>query len=257
MNLHSNTHRKRQQGLTLIELLIVLFILAAVAGVALSIVPNFQKKTHGATSAASIRAGESSITANLITGGELGDGFDGLITAVTAGVIPDYVGETAAAGFQVETLDADKLAALAELGITEIYLAATDVLLADDNATLESHDYSAAVPLTATSTIAGLGADSILAVTDDFNLDAAPDDIFAFGLGQESTLVGLNKAFKEAPLHTPGEGSAATTYARYAILVGYDDTDDEAFFIGMTCIDDGENFNNINNNLGEFFEASN
>ncbi|MEM7600110.1 MAG: hypothetical protein AAF357_01690, partial [Verrucomicrobiota bacterium] len=225
--------------------------------VSLAILPNFQKKTHGATSASSIRAGESAITANLITGGELGDGFDGLITAVTTGVIPEYVGETAAAGFQVETLDAAKLGALAELGITEIYLAAGATLPADTNATLEGHDYSvAATALTATSTVAGLGTDSIAAVADDFNLDTAPDDIFAFGLGQESTLVGLNRAFKEAPLHTPGEGSAATTYARYAILVGFEAASGEAFYIGMTCIDDGENFNNISNNLGEFFEAS-
>ena len=53
-------------------------------------------------------------------------------------------------------------------------------------------------------------------------------------------------------------GSAATSYGRYVILIGYEaGAEPEAFYIGMTCIDDGENFNNISNNLGEFFEATN
>ena len=82
-------------------------------------------------------------------------------------------------------------------------------------------------------------------------------DIFAFGLGQESSIVGLNKTFKEAPVHFPGEGNAADTYSRYAILVGYDATvgEENAFYIGTVCIDDGENFNNVQGNLDEYFEA--
>ena len=119
--------RKYQQGLTLIELLVVLFILAAVAGVAIGIVPNVQKRTHGATSAASIRAGESALTAELFTGGLLNGGFDGLVNAGGT-AIPDYVGETAAEGFQLVTLDAAQADALQDLGIDEVHPAAADSL---------------------------------------------------------------------------------------------------------------------------------
>ena len=252
--INPTTRRRIQRaGLTLIELLVVLFILAAVAGVSLSILPNFQKKTHGSTSAASIRAGESAITANLVTGGVLGDGFDGLIVG---GAVPAFIAN--ADGLVPATLDTDSAGALNELGINNIYSA----VATPDNATLEGHDYSTLVPVNDTATIAQISSAATATGTKlsdtagKFNI-ATPDQIFVFGLGEECTLVGLNRAFKEAPLHTPGEGSAATRYGRYAILVGYNGgTEPEAFYIGLTCIDDFENFNNITNNLGEFFEAS-
>lgn len=249
--------RKYQKGLTLIELLVVLFILAAVAGVAIGIVPNVQKRTHGATSAASIRAGESALTAELFTGGQLGGGFDGLIT--TGGAVPEYVGEdgTAAAGFVPVTLDADSADALNELGIDLVYAATATTLPADTNATFEGHDYGTTITVADGNDIAGLGATSITDVEETFNLDTgAYDEIFAFGLGSEADLVGFNKSFKVAPVHTPGEGSAATSYARYAILVGYETAGGEATYIGMTCIDDGSEFKTIDGNLAEFYEAT-
>lgn len=252
-----NILRRRRRGLTLIELLVVLFILAALAGVAVGTVSNFQKKTHGSTSANSLRSADQAITAELITAGQLGDNFDGLITA--AGVIPDYVAN--ANGLVPFTLDAAAADALGELGITTLHPAAQDTLaaLAPANATLEGHDYGATIDVTAaTDDIAALAPAAVTQCEVNFNFTTGQfDQIFAFGLGERASLVGLNRAFKEAPLHTPGEGSAATTYARYAILVGYEVASGEAQFIGVTCIDDKENFNNINRNLGEFFEAGN
>lgn len=244
--------RRSQRGLTLIELLVVLFVVAATAGIAVGILPNFQKKAHGSTSAASIRGAESSITAALLTNGELGDFFDGLIT--DAGAIPAFVGN--ANGFVAETLDATEAGALNELGITEVYAALTEVALGEGNATFEGHDYDTptTIPVADTEILASLTAAARAEVADSFNLESTPTIVFAFGLGEESTLVGLNRAFKEAPVHTPGEGSVATTYCRYAVLVGYDATEEEAFYIGITCIDDGEEFKNIQGNLGEFYE---
>lgn len=252
-----NILRRRRRGLTLIELLVVLFILAALAGVAVGTVSNFQKKTHGSTSANSIRSADQAITAELITAGQLGDNFDALITA--AGVVPDYVANAnGLVPFDLST-DADAAPALGELGITTIHPAAADTLVAlAGNATLEGHNYAATIDVSAgADNIAALAPGAVTQTELNFNLATGQfDQIFAFGLGERATLVGLNRAFKEAPLHTPGEGSAATTYGRYAILVGYE-TGGEAQFIGVTCIDDGENFNNVNRNLGEFFEASN
>jgi len=248
-------HRRRsQRGLTLIELLVVLFVVAATAGIAVGILPNFQKKAHGSTSAASIRGAETAITAALLTGGELGNGFDRLNDGTA---VPDYIGEGPTFGTLAATTTI--LDALAELGITEVYDAAyadrAAVITAGANATFDGHDYTAPTVLAATdplTTVTGAAAD----VVDIYNLDSTPSQIFAFGLGEESTLVGLNKAFKEAPVHTPGEGSAATTYSRYAVLVGYDATvgEEEAFYIGITCIDDGTELKNIQGNLAEFYE---
>ena len=258
------SRRKNQQGLTLIELLIVLFILAAVAGVTIGLVPNVQKRTHGSTSAASIRAGETALAAELFTTGRLGGGFDGLITAT--GDIPDYVGETAAEGFQAVALTTDSVDALNDLGIDEVYEAAADSfanLLAGggENATFDGHDYTSTIAISGTNSIAALGATSVGEVEEAFNISGAysdaGDQIFAFGLGSRSDIVGANKSFKLAPVHTPGEGSAATSYSRYAILVGYDDSEGEATFIGMTCIDDGSEFKSIDGNLAEFLEATN
>ncbi len=245
----------KRAGLTLIELIVVLFILAALAGIALALLPNFQKKTHGSTSAASIRAAESAITANLITGGVIGNGFDGLVT--TGGAVPDYIGD----GATFTALDPSSVSgledALAELGITGVYpaeYADRDALItAEANATLEGHNYTAA----SLANVAELTGAGIAQVEDNYNLATTPSRVIAFGLGQECTLVGLNKAFKEAPLHTPGEGSAATTYGRLIILVGFDAATEEASYIGVVGIDDGEFLNSISGHLGEFFEASN
>ena len=243
----------KRAGLTLIELLVVLFILAALAGVSLAILPNFQKKTHGATSASSIRAAESAITASLITGGVLGDGFDALNDGT---VVPDYIGDGAT--FTIDAAPAAAVTdALAEIGITNLAVAAYDsrasLLGADANATLDGHTY----PPVAVATLTELTASGITQVENNYNLAVGTyDNIYAFGLGQECTLVGLGRAFKEAPLHTPGEGSAATTYGRLVILVGYE-TGCEASYIGVVGIDDGEFLNSISGHLGEFFEASN
>lgn len=249
--------RRRRRGLTLIELLVVLFILAAIAGVAVGTVSNFQKKTHGSTSANSLRSADQAISAELITAGRLGKNLDALITA--GGVVPDYVANSN--GLVPFTLNAGVADALGELGITTLHPAAADTLVAlAGNATLEGHSYGATIDVSAaTDDVAALAAAAVTQTEGNFNFATGQfDQIFAFGLGERSTLVGLNRAFKEAPLHTPGEGSAATTYGRYVLLVGYegDAVSGEATYIGVVCIDDGENFNNVNRNLGEFFEAN-
>ena len=248
--------RGRQRGLTLIELIVVLFILAAVAGIAIASFPGFQKLTHGSTSANSIRGVESAIAASALIGGQVGDGFDGLVTS--GGLVPTFIAN--ADGLDPFALTAAEADALNELGITSVFPAVDSgttppALPADTNATLEGHDYTGAIAIATGSTIAELDATKVTDLIDDFNLtDPVPTQVFAFGLGQECSLVGAQSTFKEAPLHTPGEGSAATRYGRYVLLVGYDG--DEAFYIGVTCIDDFENFNNISANFEEYFEAS-
>ncbi len=253
--------RQFKRGLTLIELLVVLFILAAVAGVTLAIFPNFQKRTHGSTSAASIRAAATGVVANLVTRGEIGDNFDGLVNdPAGTGTVPDYIATSD--GLTVFPLTLAELDALNDIGITSVFPAAfasfadleTDPVA--ESATFDGHDYAAPITLAVDTDVAVLAAAAVTQVVADFNLGTAPDQIFAFGIGEGSTLVGSNNPFLETPLHTPGEGSQTTTYSRYALLIGYDATDEEAFYVGVTCIDDGENFNNINANVGEFLEAA-
>jgi len=252
-------NKNRREGLTLVELLVVLTVIIAVAGIGVSILPNIQQRTHGSTSAVSIRDVEARIESNLFSGAGLGTDFDGLIAADNT--IPAFIGN--ANGFAASgALDDDQVAALADLGITTYFQA--NATPDDDNATFGGHNYGInganVQTISNTSQLAELPAAKVTEVSDAYNT-AEPENIFVFGLGQESTLVGLNRTFKEAPIHFPAEGNAATTYSRYAILVGYVDNDPanagggEAFYIATTCIDDGENFNNIQGNLGEYFEA--
>lgn len=257
METRKNT--QRQQGLTLIELVVVLVILAALSGIAVGVAPSFLQQTHGSTSANSIRNGENAINARLVsTGGVIGNNFDGLVTV--AGVVPDYIAEAVAVVPFTVTAGGPEEDALAEVGITTYIPAAFDdfaALLAGgaENATFDGHDYASGPQPVAGAQIAELTGPSLARFQDDFNIDPAQfTNVFVFGLGQESSLVGLNGVFKECPVHTPGEGSAVTQYSRYVVLVGFDGA--EAQYLGLTCIDDGENFNGINRNLGEFFEAS-
>ena len=253
-----NILRRRRRGLTLIELLVVLFILSALAGVAVAVLPNFQKRTHGSTSAVSIRSVETAIVANQSTRGAIGNGFDALNDGT---VVPDYVGNGTT--FTTGTLTVDQVGALNDIGISEVFPAAFAsfaLLEADpaaENATFDGHNYTAAVTFDDTTPMTLLTGAAITAVTDTFNLagGTTPVQVVALGLGAKCTLVGAGQPFREAPVHTPGEGSAVTNYSRYCVLIGIN-ADDEAFYIGTTCIDDGENLNGIAGNLGEYFESN-
>lgn len=244
--------RGKRAGLTLIELVIVLFILAAIAGISLTYFGSFQKLTHGSTSAAALRAGQTSIALNFIRRGQLGDGFDNLVD--TAGAVPGWIANSA--GLVPVALDADQVDALGDVGIVNVLDATAGVT---ENVTFEGHGTPEA--LIVGSTVGELTAAAATATSVNFNfVDGSFDNIFAFGIGESCSLVGINGSFQEAPVHTPGEGSAFTTYGRYVILVGYESPattggEPAATYLGITCIDDGENFNNINRNLSEYLEA--
>ncbi|MDA7977900.1 MAG: type II secretion system GspH family protein [Pirellulales bacterium] len=261
MNAMRKSSTLKKKGLTLIELIVVLFILAAVAGISLTFIPGFQKLTHGSTSANAIRNGQTAVALKFIRDGSLGTEFDGLIGP--GGGVPDYVANSD--GLIPFPTTAEVLAALNDIGITEVHPATADsfadlLTAGGENATFDGHNYTALVDLTTgTPVIAQLAPAALPAATFNFNLDAGQfSNIFAFGIGEACSLVGTNGTFQEAPVHTPGEGSAVTSYGRYVVLVGYDATvgEEEATYLGITCIDDGENFNNINRNIGEYLEAA-
>ncbi len=241
--------RVKRAGLTLIELIVVLFILAAIAGISLTYFANFQVITHGSTSASAVRGLQTSVALNVIRRGFVGNGFDNLVHDADA--VPTWIANVDGL-VPSAALTADQVDALNGLGILEVYDADST---ATENVTFEGHLLTPET-LTTASIVGELSAAAQTVTALNFNYAAADfDNVFAFGIGERCSMVGINGTIQEAPVHTPGEGSAATTYGRYVLLIGFNAADAEATYIGITCMDDGENFNNINRNLSEYLEG--
>jgi len=77
---NSLRRRARQAGLTLIELLIVLLILVAVAGIVVPLFPNMQKRAHASTNAANITETHKAIQLYAATSLSQPNDWDSLIS---------------------------------------------------------------------------------------------------------------------------------------------------------------------------------
>ena len=129
----------RRNGLTLIELVVVLTILVALGGIAAATLPNMLNRTHVATVATSLPTIDASIRQNiLINSGQMGDRFDGLVTTGLSGAPAAFVNGSGA--YSTHSLAGNDVAALNGLGLTQLVPADDTVA----NATFEgSHSAQA------------------------------------------------------------------------------------------------------------------
>lgn len=244
----TDIRRKGSRGFTLLELVVVLTVLVALAGILLPTLPNLLTKSHVAVCSTNRPAMNKAVmTYALLNTGQYPNRLDNL---ADAGGDADGLhggGAFPADTLSVDTLSAGEVESLAKIGINEIILADWD-----ENATFGAHT---GLPSTLATTTHVLIADDDH-MLEVFNVRPVADTTYViFGVGMQSTLVGSNNGgIFEAPVHFSDEADAnpGTTYARYVLVFRAFDNGDSAQFIGTSAVyDDG--LENVNQHLEEFY----
>ena len=233
--MRNTTYTSSREGLTLIELVVVLTILVALGGIAAATLPNMLNRTHVATVATSLPTIDASVRQNiLLNSGQMGDRFDSLVTTGLTGTPAAFV--NASGAYATHTLGGGDVAALNGLGIASLVPADDSVT----NATFEGH-LGAPVALADGLNVCTLaGTETTRILGEVWNYTPLPGaQYIVMGLGQQSSLVGANEDafFAEAPLHAVDAHSerADNAYARIMLVVELSDAgtaDAEARYIG-------------------------
>ncbi len=244
-----------RQGLTLLELLIVLTILIALGGIVVASLPGLLERTQAATAAANVSEIDAAIRRGLLTNrGTLGNRFDSLISSSSAGQVAGYVGGSQ--NFQAGSLSAKELEALAELGVTQL-VPANDV---SENVTFNSH-IQQEVELGTEAKVCELSQEYAgIAMFRLWNIEPkASLRYIVFGLGQRCTLVGggARAVFKEAPIHFSEDAASnpKKMYSRYLLIVEIDNSSElqsRARYVG-TAIPHQNGIIGLNEQLEEHY----
>lgn len=220
--------KRNPQGFSLIELVVVLFVLTALAGVGVTAMQGMSTTTHGATDATMIARLDNAMRTEEARQGAVGaPGFDTLID--TNGDVADYLmgssswltpltldntattvtplggGSTSVTAVGVET-------ALQNAGITEVYSMIPDASVATADATFDNVD---------TSVDIAFGSATVALLTEetgtDLNLDPASVYV-VFGLGKDCDLTGDGGVLSEAPVFMPRVGSSRDKYSNLMVI---------------------------------------
>ena len=196
--------RRDRRGFTLIELVVVLLVLAGLAGILVPVVQNMVIKTHGSAGASNIAEVAKAIQlfeAQFFTNPS---GFDSLIAAGDSAVGEDH--------FTVITLDAAGAEALSDAGIANVYDFTGPANTLD---TFSSDKYASAFGL---PRAIGNGGQVVLLNDEGIEeLSLPPGQYAAFGVGERCELVGTTML--EAPVHFPEDGTKPTAkYSRFVAI---------------------------------------
>lgn len=250
--------RRVRSALTLIELVVVLLVLVALAGILVPQFQNFSVRAHGASGADNAVEISKAITLFETTKLRQPNNFcslteDGATTQ--SGFIPastHFAIQDAGSGSGTAT-HVDRASNLFNAGITTL----TNINAAAENATFGSETGSQATDGAAVNiaflTAAGTAA---LGLDADPDGDGAGNDYVALGLGESSEMIGTSMV--DAPIHFPEgtDGLPSQTYARWvAIYRVSGDTDGKAVLVSVAGLDDGD-LVGANGHLEEYFEST-
>lgn len=240
------------RGLTLIELVVVLLILAALAGILVPVLQNMAQKSHG--SAGATNAGEIAKAIAMYEAQVRAqpDNFDALYDGT------DLVVD-AGSGLTATPLDDEDLDSLNSVGISGYMLhdpAATDQ-------TFEPYAVTAMPTLLASgSVVATLSAGNVQSLglqptilrTETSLPASSPVKYVAFGVGGRNSAIG--KTMLDAPVHFPESGeSTVTTYSRYLAVYAIPRVGPARLSAVVAAHEDG--LSGIGGHLAEYFETEN
>lgn len=241
-----------RRGLTLIELVVVLLILAALAGVLVPVVQNMVQKSHGSAGAANIGEIAKAIMLFEARNGLHPDNYDALYDGT------DLVID-AGSGLTATPIDDEDLESLNDIGITGYMIhdpAAT-------NKTFEPYVLAATpTALADTSPVATLSAANVQALglqptvlrTATTEPASAPVKYVAFGVGQRNTAIG--KTMLEAAVHFPEAGeSPLTTYSRFLAIYAIPRVGPARLATVAAAHEDG--LVGVGGHIAEYFETQN
>lgn len=260
----ASSFETRRRGLTLLELVVVLTILAAIAGIVAPLLPNLLRRTHKATDAT--QTGEVSKAVQMYQASFMSypDNFDLLTDGSN---FPTYLpkdGGNVFGGFvTAATLTDDQLKALGRVGVLRLQkLAGTALTTNDFHPTLRP--YANATPtldalqlfdtngdLTSAAQgakFAKLNLTTIQAANPSFLQtirDADPTAQFVvFGVGPRTSMVG--QVIQDAPMSAPQnkQMTPANTYCRVGVIFQIDGVEvqrtERARFVAAVAMEDDE-----------------
>lgn len=256
------TKRRRLRGFTILELVIVLVVLAALAGIVIGLFPNLLTKTHAAVATTNLRdlnqAMQRYSTLNL----KQPSRFDSLIedggTNLYAGLPFDATAQTL---FTARVPTADEAEALTDVGITQI-INGSVFTPGTGSATFDypagaAENLTVTTPLLFVDTAAGRAhLHNVLNIEADALASGGvlSGTYVVFGVGPGCTLIGnANGGAAEAPLHF-GEnesGNPKKVYSRYFAVYRVDTH--HAQFVGVAAAHD-DGLVNSNQHLAENYE---
>ncbi len=227
---------RRQAGMTLIELTVVLLILIGLAGMLIPYVTGFVGKTHQSTSAQTIAELNNAINRYESQFFNDPDRYDTLTASSTATtILGGTMGVMGKSQYVGETLSANALAALNAAGIkTAVVPPSTDLTYGvGTQYTLSTSQTLSRFDSTNYTLPSGSSSNGIAEVQRALGIPSTDKQAYvAFGIGGQSQMIG-NTMF-EAPIHFH-ETSAdpATTYSRFIAVYGIPSTNNT--FAGATA----------------------
>jgi Tfp pilus assembly protein PilE len=251
----------QRRGLSLLELLVVLTILIALGGIVVATLPGMLKRTQVAMASANVPEIDATIKRNAtLTQGRIGNRFDSLISGADSldGSVPSYVG--GAEVFEATTLASAEVAALREIGVTELVPAIPET----ENATFQSHD-QLPVEIGNDTKVCTLNSEiAANLLKEEWNLDPiAGAKYVVFGLGEQCSMVGAGPkaAFSETPIHFSDDRSQSPEemYSRYLLIVEIRPSSESfsiARYVG-TAIPDKNGIHSISRELENYYTEQN
>ncbi len=224
---------KNRQGLTLLELVVVMVILVALAGILVPMLPGMLGRAHAVNHTANITEINKIWGLYTNVNGSYPDGLDSLISGTD---LYDKVhsDEDLLAG-QLEDGQADALIAA---GITTVYSMSNTT----DNATMEPYGATTTAVAIADDAYAaflnGAAARRLFGVASTAALDDAASEFVVFGVGQNCTAIGANFGMQSAPIHFEDRGhSPIEHYSRFGVV--FNTAELPARFVGTVAFHEG------------------
>lgn len=251
--------RRTRTGLTLMELVVVMLILAAIAGILLPLLPNMITRAHTSTSATNLGEVAKALQMHEATYNAYPNRLDSLMTG--SNTLAPYIPAVASGELTTLTLDEDTYEALEHAGIlqTSSLVASTT---GDWSPTFYPYGTNANLEPTYTAIADGVNVASITGTAAVREFAAPFNASYAvFGLGGKSTMQG--KTMMEAPVHYSEHANEAPSaaYARYGIVFqltgGTTGTEplEKARLIGI-CAFHGDGIEGLNKHLAEYWSAN-
>lgn len=252
-------HKMVRRGLTLMELVVVMLILAAIAGIVLPLLPNMITRAHTSTSATNLSELAKAIQTHQATYNAYPSKLDSLMT--DSSTLAGYVPAAASGELTTLALDDDTYEALEHAGIEQVANLVVSST-GDWSPTFYPYGTNANLDATYTTLTSGINVASITGTAAVREFSTPFNASYAvFGLGSRSTMQG--KTMAEAPVHYSDHADEApnAAYARYGIVFqltgGTTGTQplERARLIGI-CAFHEDGIVGLNKHLAEYWNAN-
>lgn len=210
----ASRQQRKSQGLTLIELVVVLAVLVALVGLVLAFFPDILKRASSSTSTSGAQDIARTLQVKFTSSLTYGDGYDNF--APSPGTLNTALSSTN--GLTAGTVGgASDLAALNAAGITTVYnFTGTNTF----QLTRAAASLGASTPVALVDTNSTTGLNLVLNMLGARTNALGTQTFYVFGLGKVCTAVGPGSTMQEAPVRT-GENAfenPANKYGHYGVI---------------------------------------